>query len=256
MERRPSLTTLFGGVPFLDLSFDTHKMMSAVACSRAWRVLGGEVEQLAIKNLPVLLVPSVARRLRLNEGVDVSLQSQSLTVDQERQIERALAYVVRIVPHWKPLLNLPLTLRSIYKSKAISCSSYAYPQHIFLSPGAFTSDIELREQLLHEISHNWLYLIEELWPLHRPEYVERFQLPSGTPNRNASEVLGAAYVAAVLLDWYAAQASLSISVERSAYLRRYLVGCLSLLNTIRYSHLTPGRARASGTVRRLCHCIG
>jgi len=78
-----------------------------------------------------------------------------------------------------------------------------WPQHVLLAEAAFVSERELREQLVHELCHQWLYLVQELWTLADPQ-AEEVTLPSGTPGRAPDEVLGAAHVAAALIRLYRA----------------------------------------------------
>ena len=50
----------------------------------------------------------------------------------------------------------------------MSSMAKPWPQHVLLADEAFAADAELREQLVHELAHQWLYLIEDIWPLDRP----------------------------------------------------------------------------------------
>ena len=107
------------------------------------------------------------------------------------------------MPAWAPLLSLPVRYARLHPDGgAISASSRDWPQHVLLADDAFASDAELREQLVHELAHQWLYLIEDIWPLDRPG-AARLTLPSGTRDRAPAEVLGAAHVAAALTRMYA-----------------------------------------------------
>lgn len=88
---------------------------------------------------------------------------------------------------------------------------------------------ELREQVVHELSHQWLYLIEELWAL-EIHGARHTTLPSGTADRAPAEVLGAAHVAAALIRMY--RASTTAPAARLARLADYGSGCLELLGVL------------------------
>ncbi len=98
---------------------------------------------------------------------------------------------------------------------------------------------DLREHVIHEACHVWAYLIEEALPFRESIPDERFVLPSGTGNKNASEVLGAAYVAATLLTFYREMRSPAPGATRASYeegriswLEDYLDGCLGIAHRI------------------------
>jgi hypothetical protein len=82
-----------------------------------------------------------------------------------------------LLPFMLEEFRRPLVLRG--DSGAVSASSYRWPQHVLLADAAFTSARELREQLVHELCHQWLYLMEELWALNA-QGADLIVLPSGT----------------------------------------------------------------------------
>jgi hypothetical protein len=106
---------------------------------------------------------------------------------------------------------------------------------VLLADEAFASRRELDEQLLHELAHQWLYLIEDVWPLHRPG-APALTLPSGTRDRSPAEILGAAHVAAALIRFYRQQPG-DWATARIAALTGYGSGCLELAGTVS-EHLT------------------
>jgi hypothetical protein len=99
----------------------------------------------------------------------------------------------------------------------------------------FAASRELVEQLLHELAHQWLYLIEDIWPLQRPG-VPTLTLPSRTRDRSPAEILGPAHVAATLICFYRRQPG-DWAAARIAALTGYGTGCLKLAGTVR-KHLT------------------
>jgi hypothetical protein len=74
-----------------------------------------------------------------------------MTVDSEA--------IVGWLPPWTDLIRLPLVFLGLEHSAAISSSTFAWPQHIFLAPAAFARPATLAEQVTHETSHQWLYLL-------------------------------------------------------------------------------------------------
>jgi hypothetical protein len=80
---------------------------------------------------------------------------------------------------------------------------------------------------VHELCHQWLYLIEEVWALESPG-ARRVTLPSGTPGRSPADVVGAAHVAIALIRLY--RASGGAPPGRTAHLADYGDQCLRLLD--------------------------
>jgi hypothetical protein len=155
------------------------------------------------------------------------MPAQPLRAARKQQVADVLAALAASMPAWAPLLSLPVRYARLYPDGgAISASSRDWPQHVLLADDAFASDTELREQLLHELAHQWLYLIEDIWPLDRPR-AARLTLPSGTRGRAPAEVLGAAHVAAALTRMYATVGGPGAGTRISA-LTAYGHGCLEL----------------------------
>lgn len=227
---------LLGGVPFVDDEFRWEAVLAAVAGRRAWSLGVLDAQALRSCDPRQLLTPSAGRALRIQESIDREIQSAPLSPLQAARVRSALDEVQEAFPQWRGVLGLPLEVRALLDPGVISCSCYAWPQHVFLSPAAFSSDAELREQVIHEICHNWLYLIEELWRLHRAGDGRLFRLPSGTAGRNIAEVIGAAHVAASLLRWYGRREAPAES--RSSVLGEYLHGCLDTLGGLEPEALT------------------
>ncbi|WP_405985699.1 aKG-HExxH-type peptide beta-hydroxylase [Streptomyces sp. NBC_00872] len=174
------------------------------------------------------LTPEVAVRTRPQAS---PVPSRPITPVRTRSILKAAAQLAGLVPAWRPLLSLPVTYRLLEVSdRSLSASTYLWPQHILLSDAAFDSQQALAELLLHEQCHQWLYLIEELWPLDLPD-ARRVALPSGTPNRAPREIIGAAHVAAATVRMYrAAGPNGTGATERIAFFAEYGRGCITLLD--------------------------
>jgi hypothetical protein len=213
------------GMPFLDNGFASRRLLAVIAAARhgaAERqgLAGGVPRQQA----EAWLAP--ARAYLVNAG-PTPMPAQPLRAARKQQIAGVLGGLAASVPAWAPLLSLPVRYARLYPDGgAISASSRDWPQHVLLADDAFASDIELREQLLHELAHQWLYLIEDIWPLDRPG-AARLTLPSGTRDRAPAEVLGAAHVAAALARMYATAGGPGAEARISA-LTAYGQGCLEL----------------------------
>jgi hypothetical protein len=147
---------------------------------------------------------------------------------RRQRVTSALDELAAALPAWRELLRLPVRYALLHPPNgAISASSRAWPQHVLLAGAAFASGRELREQLVHELCHQWLYLIQEVWALSEPDS-PYLTLPSGTTGRTPSEVLGAAHVAAALTRMY--QVTGDAAPGRASALASYGTGCLSMLN--------------------------
>ena len=213
------------GTPFLDHGFASRRLLAVIAAARhgaAMRQgLGGSVLR---GQAEVWLAPAWA--YLVNAG-PTPMPAQPLRAARKQQVADVLTALAVRMPTWAPLLSLPVRYARLYPDGgAISASSRDWPQHVLLADEAFASDSELREQLLHEMAHQWLYLIEDIWPLDRPG-AARLTLPSGTRGRAPAEVLGAAHVAAVLCRMYTAAGGPGARARISA-LTAYGQGCLDL----------------------------
>lgn len=223
--RVPSLADL-QGMPFLDDRFASRRLLAVIAAARhgtaARKGLAGGVPR---QQAEVWLAP--ARAYLVNAG-PTPMPAQPLRAARKQQIAGVLTGLAASMPAWVPLLSLPVRYARLYPdSGAISASSRNWPQHVLFADDAFASHAELREQLLHELAHQWLYLIEDIWPLDRPG-AARLTLPSGTRDRTPAEVLGAAHVAAALVRMYATAGG-SGAEARISDLASYGQGCLGLL---------------------------
>jgi hypothetical protein len=151
-----------------------------------------------------------------------------LTSAEVARIENARDWVSTSVPKWNALLAVDVEVLSSDSAAFIGSSNASIPQTIVLGKTAWHTDEELREQLLHEIAHIWLYMIEELWPLHYPASGQRYTLPSGTAGKTITGVLNAGFVAQVLCEWYSSHAGDSYQ-RRASELKNYCVSCVELL---------------------------
>ncbi|GAA2652433.1 hypothetical protein GCM10010425_77600 [Streptomyces spororaveus] len=256
MTSTPTLTEAFGGIPLIDGSFDSGRFLTAVATTRLFRA--GQTDNL-------LAASSEQRAVLLNEVLspEKALASRDLRPfpddvnplheDRARAAAEALAQLAELVPRWSILTELSINFLGLRRPGVIGSSNYAFPQHIFLAEEAFASPTELLEQVLHEVSHNWLYLVEEMWPLHRTTGDVVFELPSGTSNRNPGEVLGASHVTRNLQALYRALPVNTETQQRLEELDHYMDGCIELLEHTN-AHLTDvgrevaDRLRAGNTL--------
>jgi hypothetical protein len=231
----PTLTETFGGVPLVDDTFDSARFLTAVATTRLYRA--GRADDLVAASadervtlLHDILTPKqalAARDLRpLPDDV------HPLSAEKAQEAAEALRQLADLVPRWGMLKRLSINFLGLRRRGVIGSSNYAFPQHIFLADEAFASRTELLEQVLHEASHNWLYLVEEMWPLHRTTGDVVFELPSGTSNRNPGEVLGASHVTRNLQTLYRALPYSEGTRQRLQDLDEYMHGCIGLLEQI------------------------
>lgn len=164
------------GAPFLDEEFTSRRLLAIIAAARhGTAVRKGLADGLARQQAEVWLAP--ARAYLVNAG-PTPMPAQPLRAVRRQQVADALAALAAGMPTWTPLLSLPVRYARLHPAGgAISASSRDWPQHVLLADDAFTTDAELREQLVHELAHQWLYLIEDIWPLDMPG-AARLTLPS------------------------------------------------------------------------------
>lgn len=233
------------GLPFLDDAFAARRLLAITA---AVRYVGARNRGLAAGTSSAQagswLGP--ARALMLSTAA-TPLPAQPLPRARRQQVIRALEQIAAVMPRWQVLLDLPVRYARLHPSRgAISASSRDWPQHVLLADEAFATSRELAEQLLHELAHQWLYLIEDIWPLQRPG-VPALTLPSGTHDRSPAEILGAAHVAAALIRFYRQQPG-DWAAARIAVLADYGTGCLELAGAVR-EHLTGEGTLIAGQLK-------
>ncbi|MFG2598612.1 aKG-HExxH-type peptide beta-hydroxylase [Streptomyces sp. NPDC048462] len=220
---------LINGVPFLDDGFAPTHLTAAVVAVRQNRAARIGLPNPADPRR--WLTPDHACLVRFEAS---EVPSIPLTQDEDRKVSDSLVRLEEAVPAWAPLLwSLPMRYARIASGESLSASSFWWPQHILLGTETLASDLEMREHVLHEHCHQWLYLIEELWDIDRPE-APTFTLPSGTSNRSPREVIGAAHVAAALIRMYRAVGE----KQHIEPLKQYGLGCIKLLESAT-RYLTP-----------------
>jgi hypothetical protein len=212
-------------LPFLDEPCNVNKLIAAVVAARYWRPKQLDRESLQpLSSVNYWMDPAVGCTVR-SGGDDPGLPE--VTLDQLTRIGEAIRSAVEVKPNWRNFFELPVRfLRLPETSRAISASAPHWPQHIMLSPAAFVTISELREQVVHEFCHQWLYLLEEVCPLEIMPGSRVLTLPSGTKERSLREVVGAAHVGLALADLYEHDGQLDQSNE----LRAYVQGCVQILD--------------------------
>jgi hypothetical protein len=222
------------GLPFLDDGFAARRLLALIAAVRYADARDrGLAARASSAQAGSWLGP--ARALMLSTAA-TPMPAQPLPLARRQQVTRALEQIAAVMPRWQVLLDLPVRYALLHQARgAISASSRDWPQHVLLADQAFATSRELAEQLLHELAHQWLYLIEDIWPLQHPS-APALTLPSGTRDRSPAETLGAAHVAATLIRFYRQQPS-DWAAARIAALTDYGTGCLDLAGTV-CEHLT------------------
>ncbi|WP_219505286.1 aKG-HExxH-type peptide beta-hydroxylase [Nonomuraea ceibae] len=237
------ITTL-AGMPFLDDGFDSGQLLAAVAAVRHVRAENLGIDGASHADLGAWLGPGHALLLQKNP---TPMPGVPLSPDRQTAIGQVLDGLVETIPAWQPLVRLPSRFLLLDSDDgAISASCRDWPQYVLLAPAAFAHRRELREQVTHELCHQWLYMIQEVWRL-AEEGAEDLILPSGTADRTPSEVLGAAHVAAALVRLHRtdpAGAHPQTTADHIRYLLDYGRGCLSLLDGIGSDLTEAGRAIA------------
>jgi hypothetical protein len=213
------MISLFGGFPWIHSSFDMHAFFNAVAAVRSHhaRRLGHPM-----RSAEELFAPKVAGMLWREQLDSSGMSGRSPTARELTRIDQALHDIGTARQHWRELTRIPLVFSVLEHDDVISASAFLQPQHIFLSRRALASPYESCEQVLHELVHIWLYMVEELWRIHPHEAPSRFSLPSGRPNKNATEIISAAFVTCVLSEYHYMRGWSSRAEQLAEYARRCL----------------------------------
>ena len=214
-----------GGLPFLDDGFAARRLLTITAAVRySAACQRGLADGASAQDAGAWLVPARARALSTST---TPMPARQLPAAFRQQVTRTLGDLAVCMPTWRLLLALPVRYARLHPAGgAISASSRDWPQHVLLAQEAFATSRELAEQVTHELAHQWLYLIEDIWPLQVPG-AATLTLPSGTRGRSLAEVLGAAHVAAVLIRLYQ-HAATGQAAARIRALAAYGAGCLDL----------------------------
>jgi hypothetical protein len=219
--------TDLGGLPFLNDGFAARRLLAMTAAVRYAASQRGQAGRCSVAEAEAWLSPARAFGLSTSS---TPMPARPLTAARRRQVTGTLAALAGAMPTWRLLLALPVRYARLDPAGgAISASSRDWPQHVLLAEEAFATSRELAEQVMHELAHQWLYLIEDIWPLQLPG-ATALTLPSGTRDRSPAEVLGAAHVAAVLIRWYRHTAT-EQAADRIRVLTGYGTGCLNLART-------------------------
>jgi hypothetical protein len=235
----------FGGYPLLDDGFRSSRLLAAAACVRWQRATSAGMDTSSWEPR-AMLDPAVALAVR---GLDLRLDIEWIPLSDEdgSAVADALVVICSSVPEWTDLMRMPLRFGSPPPGwGSISASAFAWPQHIWLARRAFATPAGLAEQVLHEISHQWLYLIEEMAPLQAEDADLRVVLPSGTSDRTVSELLGALHVCLNLRRlWKAIPVDDDIRALRLDHLEMYIAGCRTTLRDVEHVLTVDGRELAA-----------
>lgn len=245
MPQSPAIASAeFGGYPLLDDGFLSSRLLAAVACVRWQRARSGGMD-VSSRELAAMFDPDVALAIR---ALDLQLYIDWIPLAEEdtSRVGIAIDLIRASVPEWAKLLRIPLRFGATPPGwKSISASAFAWPQHIWLSQRAFATGAGLAEQVLHELSHQWLYLIEEIAPLQTDGLDLRVVLPSGTADRTVSELLGALHVSLNLRRlWSAMPVADDIREQRLDHLAMYISGCRKTLRDVEHALTAEGKELA------------
>jgi hypothetical protein len=132
-------------LPFLDEPCNVNRLIAAVVAARYW--CSKQIDQESLQPLSSVdywMNPAVGCMVRSGGG-DPGLPE--VTLGQLTRIDEAIRSAVEVKPNWRNFFELPVRfLRLPETSRAISASAPHWPQHIMLSPAAFVTISELREQ--------------------------------------------------------------------------------------------------------------
>lgn len=246
---RGVLIEVFGGLPFLDSGFKGDLLCQTIAGVRqrlAPHFMGVRPEDGT--PLQHWLMPEGAQVLREAMGIECDLLPNEMTEEDAAKVHQSRTRVVDLVPSWSDLIWLPMSFHETDRPGVESCSCYAQPQRTYLSREVLDGDaVRLDECIVHEACHNWMYMLEELEPFHDHAAQPMFVLPSGTGNRNPTEVIGACHVVLTLIAFYK-QVPGEGSRHRRMNLQRYASGCVEMLNSMGDDVLRPSGMAIRGAL--------
>jgi hypothetical protein len=218
---------LFGGLPFISEEFNVTGFLTSVACARSkWnRVIGNSDFDLVEFLNPGLAIDIYFKLLsKIKPDLDQNLSAKDLS-----RIDDSISSIGRLMPNWRKYFQIEYKFYKIRDKRIIGFSSASKPQHIYLGDQSWVDNEELTEQVLHEIAHVWLYMVEELWAFHENNKVKLYTLPSGTSHKTATGVLNACFVACVLSKFYSNKGN----IKRHEVLINYANSAISILNKSR-----------------------
>lgn len=181
---RPStILDEMNGLPFIDPSFNSVKLLTLVATVRQ-NIQPGE------QPLTKYLVPELATCLyqKIVPGAPQMPKHQKLNGVESEKILRAKNNLAAMFPEWSALLQIPLQAYKLLTGHA-SMSNPLMPQHLFLGEQAFASETDLEESLVHELSHIWYALLAEIFDFQIKDCSHNYVLPSGTGGKDPRGVL-------------------------------------------------------------------
>jgi len=232
-----SIINEFGGLPLISDAFDVNKLLAALSVIRRFEYSSTFNLEDIDETPNIEFSVNFAIKLRSLKKSTNKIKSRKLSQSEEYAVIAALKEIERDFPLVSHYLVLPIDFKFLMSSEAISASCFSSPQTIFLGRKAFITSVELREQIIHELSHNYIYALEEVVQLTTHGSKRAFTLPSGTGNRTASELVGAAAVACTLIKYYSLFDLIGFQ-DRLNYLTLYLEGCLSVLTNEAHDLLT------------------
>lgn len=233
-----SAITILEGLPFINTSFRSSLLLRIISGLRR-----NEYSELFSENDEETdwLEPERALCLRQGLGLESDLDMTPLLETGLERVNWALRQLRSEYPHWVSLFDLPMRYHLLVgRPGVMSCSCYLTPQRVFLSRETLNDNESLIENVLHEFAHNWMYLLEELGAFHHPEKNVLYTLPSGTMNRNPTEVIGAAHVAATIAMWYARPNGCNSqkNMRKMESMAAYSLGCTDILASMPTDILT------------------
>jgi hypothetical protein len=219
------LVTDLGGTPMLDDGFNASSLATLTAAVRR-RIDGGR------QNLEFYLDPEVARKIYLRSARRPVSQWDSVEMGFELQcrLKRSCSELTTLIPKWSPFLSVPIHWRLMTGDLA-SSSNPVIPQHILLGHQAFAGHRILHEHIVHELSHVWIGMIEEVAPLAMASEAD-VVLPSGTPGKDIRQVMYALTFGTTAMRLYRARNAAGVGNEaetnRLKWLDQYVRGCLDI----------------------------
>jgi hypothetical protein len=144
--QRPSFSlAALKGVPFISPRFESGLLVAAVVAARTYEARRQDADHGGEDPLSWLLPHRALSLWRAHPP----LPESRVSYGQAAAIRHELAILGDNIPEWRPLLVLPVEYRLLPPAHtSISASAAFWPQHVLLSPSAFETPEELREQVV------------------------------------------------------------------------------------------------------------
>ena len=226
LQTNSELHSMIGGLPFLDIEFNSMQVLSGVAVKRA------SLSSPIGKSLESVIDPKQARAVYEEKVIQMQLKFPLLPLSEKdtQCVQKQIQRILSAVPSWRELYSLPVEYFNLIDDR-VSSTCVLIPQSVFVGHSAFLHQDTLVEAIIHEMAHVWMNLLREIGNFERETKLELYKLPSGTSGKSAAGVLIAAHFAFTATIYYSRlHQQTNSQIERLKYLLAYGSDCIDSLD--------------------------